>query len=361
MMNGSMSTRINGFSLPKEDLEHIAEHVARDSGRLAGARLLITGGTGFFGIWLLEGLLYASRTRGLGLRISVLSRNPDAFLTGGGRHLAGYPELDWIRGSLLDFDMGAGPFSHILHAASESNPDGAPDWALRHMRTAVLGMQRLIDMAAAQKTEALLITTSGAVYGQFERIVDQRFAEGPGSAADYASEKHVYGQSKRMMETMLAVTAAEAGYRALIARCFAFFGPYLNLDSNYAIGNFMRDALAGKPIVVSGDGTPLRSYLYAADLVIWLVAILARGVNGRPYNVGGETACSIGELAQLVNRCAGGRSEVVVMQKAPPGVAPSAYLPDVGRARSELGLQEWINLETGLSRTLDWHRARGSS
>lgn len=353
-----MATFIHGYTIFKEDLDHIADHLGAVGGQLKGARLLITGGTGFFGIWLLEGLLYAKERDQLDIDISVISRDPARFLSGAGKHLSGRGGITWLAGSMRDFNMNIGPFSHILHAASEANPDGLKDWSQRHMTAAIAGMQRLIEMAEAQKTEAILVTTSGAVYNNAEPIGAVRFVEGPGSIDDFTSEKHVYGQTKRFMETMLAVTAQQAGYRALIARCFAFVGPYLALDSNYAIGNFMRDALAAKPIVVSGDGTPLRSYLYAADLVIWLMVIMARGASGRPYNVGGEAAYSIADLAHLVNRCGGGTSQVIIRQSPRPGVVPSAYLPNLERARAELGLQPFVGLEDAVSRTLAWHRLR---
>lgn len=356
-----MYNRINDYSLFREDLDHIVGHIDHISNDLRGAHLFITGGTGFFGIWLLESLLYANSRLKLDLNLTVLSRDPARFLASTGRHLADRQPINWIAGSLTGFDPAAASYSHILHLASESNPEGAPDWASRHMTSALSGMQHLIELAVSHKCEALLITTSGAVYGPPEPVINQRYMEGPKGSSDYASEKNVYGQSKRMMETMVAVAAAQDRFRGLIARCFAFVGPYLALDSNYAIGNFMRDAMAGKSIIIQGDGTPLRSYLYSADLIIWLCTILVRGQSGRPYNVGGDVAYSIADLAKLVSDCSGRSVDITIKQQAHPGSPINAYLPNIERSRQELQLEPWIALDEALRRTMAWHSLRQSA
>lgn len=146
------------------------------------------------------------------------------------------------------------------------------------------------------------------------------------------------------------------GLETKIARCFAFVGPYLSLDIHYAVGNFIRDGLAGGPIYVSGDGTPYRSYLYAADLAIWLWTILARGTPGEAYNVGSEDAISIRDLAYEVSAAFSHSPEVVIAKSPAPGRPPERYVPSIKKAKENLGLASWINLKEALHRTIRWNQ-----
>lgn len=357
-MTAAMTDIASGYSLFEADLAHVGHTVGADWDTLRRAEVFITGGTGFFGIWLVESLLWANERYGLGLRVSVLTRDAARFRAGRARHLAGRSDLVVVEGTMTAIPRDGGPYSHIIHAASETNVEQSADWAARHVAGALGGMTSVLDLARQHRAKAVLLTSSGAVYGQADSIVDLRSVEGPGSIAEMTSEKMVYGQAKRMMEIMAAIGAQQIGCRALIARCFAFVGPYLPLDSNYAIGNFMRDVLARRDIVINGDGTPLRSYLYAADLIAWLLAILARGQSGRPYNVGGDVAVSIADLARAVNRVAGNPVGVVIRQSPRPGAQPNAYLPDLRRVTTELGVKVGVSLDDAIGRTLAWQSAR---
>ena len=163
--------------------------------------------------------------------------------------------------------------------------------------------------------------------------------------------RSAYGEGKRAAELLCALYHQRHGLETKIARCFAFVGPYLPLDVHFAIGNFIRDAIAGGPIRVQGDGTPHRSYLYAADLAIWLWTILVSGEACRPYNVGSDHSVTIAEVARLVAEVAEHRVAIQIARQPAPGV-PQRYVPNTARATKELQLSVRIPLSHGIQKTL---------
>ncbi|MEN3976053.1 NAD-dependent epimerase/dehydratase family protein [Emcibacter sp. SYSU 3D8] len=344
----------DGFSLFRNDLDYIGAGVRPLRGALAGASILVTGATGFFGMWLVEGLLWASTAHDLSLRVTMLSRDGPRFLAGRGRHLGVHPNLTVLSGDVASFDDHGHRFTHIIHAANEGAAGHA---ASRHIGTAIGGTRHIIDLAAAHGTEAVLLTSSGAVYRPLDPPSSGASAEGPAGAADYTVYRAVYAEAKRMTETMLAAGSEQHGFRAAIARCFAFTGAYLPLDGGQAMGNFVGDALAGRKIGVAGDGTAVRSYLYGADLAIWLLTVLVRGKSGRPYNVGGDEAMTVAELARLVSAAAGDTG-VEIRGAAQPGATADIYLPDLTRSAGELGLRAGIPTRDAIRRTLDWYTVK---
>jgi dTDP-glucose 4,6-dehydratase len=141
----------------------------------------------------------------------------------------------------------------------------------------------------------------------------------------------------------------------LIARCWAFIGPHLPLDTHFAAGNFLRNALDSSTIQIGGDGTAERSYLYAADLAIWLWTILVKAPPLRAYNVGSGQAVSIRGLAEVIANQQHPALPIAIAKLPVPGASPARYVPCVRRA-SELGLAETISLEDAVQRTLKWLR-----
>ena len=342
--------------LPVQDLDHVLEYAGDVWGSLAGARLFITGGTGFVGKWLLESLLWANDRLELEIEAVVLTRDPDRFRNDS-PHLAGHPAVGLLRGDVRNFEFAEGEFPFVVHAATARYFEPDAERPLSTFDADTEGTRRVLEFARTHGTCRLLFTSSGAVYGKqpsHMTHIPEDYAGAPMST-DPAT---VYGQAKRVSEFLCTMYARQYGFAAMIARLFAFVGPHLPLDENYAVGNFIRDALSGGPIRVKGDGTPYRSYLYAADLAVWLWTILVRGEPCHPYNVGSDRALTIAELAKVVAEATGVEAPVEIVGKPVPGVPALRYVPSVERARRELGLGPSIDVGEGVQRTFGWHRTR---
>lgn len=333
----------------RTDLDHILENTHSLWDEMRGANLFITGGTGFFGKWLLESLLWATERLDMNCRVTVLTRSPDRFKTIS-PHLYNHQAVSVLRGDIRTFDFPPGTFTHIIHAATESSAKLNAEDPLTMLDTIVEGTRHTLNFAKACGAKKILFTSSGAVYGKQPPEMTHIPEEYTG-APDPLDPKSAYGEGKRVAEHLCALYA-DNNLEIKIARCFAFVGPYLPLDTHFAIGNFIRDAMNGGPIVIKGDGTPYRSYLYAADLAIWLWTILIRGKSLRPYNVGSEESLSIAETAQLVAKCVAHPVQVKILRKTQSRQFIEQYVPSTKRAEKELNIKRWISLRSGILQTL---------
>lgn len=336
------------------DLDHVLAHTRGLWEELRGQRIFITGGTGFFGCWLLESFVWANDKLGLEASAVVLTRNPEAFRAKA-PHLASHPAIQLYTGDIRSFDFPPGRFSHVIHAATEASARLIAEDPLTMFETIVEGTRRALEFARQSGARKFLLPSSGAVYGrQPPEIthISEDYCGGP----DTSEPGSAYGEGKRAAELLCTLYARQFGLEPKIARCFAFVGPYLPLDIHFAIGNFIRDGLRGGPIKVNGDGTPCRSYLYAADLAIWLWTILVRGNSLRPFNVGSETALTIRDVAQAVANLFEPPPGITTAHAPQPGRAADRYVPAARRAQTELGLREAFSLAEAISHTIEWYR-----
>jgi nucleoside-diphosphate-sugar epimerase len=333
--------------LPESDLQDVVSRVGPHWHELRGARVFLTGGTGFFGIWLTETFLRANEELGLGAELTVLTRDETAFLRKY-PHLADVKGLRFHSGDIRDFSPPSGSFSHVIHAATPVTPLTSPKLAWETLDIILSGTRRLLDFAANSGCRRLLLTSSGAVYGVQPPNL-HGFPETWSGAPETIGVAAAYGEGKRAAETMCARHAALYGYELRISRCFAFAGPGLELNGHLAIGNFVRDALAGIPPVVMGNPSTVRSYLYASDLAVGLWMQLLAGDAPPAMNLGSDRAISLGELAELIRRLLLPDSPAPMAGIDSPTSGPR-YVPDITLSRQSLGLTPSVSLEDSILR-----------
>lgn len=344
--------------LPVADLDAVLDRTADQWRALDGARLLVTGGSGFFGRWILESLLHARRRMGVDVRAIATTRDARGF-TERLPFLATDPAIQLLPCDVVTTLPEFGMVTHVLHAAADT---GRPRSALDQFDGIVLGTRHVLQAARRARAGRILLTSSGAVYGP-PTADTGRMAESLASAPDPTDPRAAYGHAKRAAETLCVLHGAEGGAAAVIARCFAFIGPGLRLDGPYAAGNFLADALAGRPVRLLGDGRAARTYMHPVDLTIWLITLLVRGVPGRAYNVGSEEEVTVAELAARIAALADPPVGAVFAARDGAAAAPAGtglrdrYVPDTTRVRDELGLSVSVPLSESLERTWRWHRA----
>lgn len=280
--------------------------------------VFLTGGTGFFGKSILS---MVKRGFYRDCSFTILARDPETFLRE-------YPQfrnlhhVKFVTGDVRNFSFPDGDFDYIFHGAAPAKlmPPGVEEDIILN------GTQRMIEFARVCGAKRLLFISSGAVYGPQDPAVEKIPEDAP------CRPVTEYGIAKYKAEKM----CLDSGVESVIARCFAFVGPYLNRNIHFAIGNFIRDCLEGKDIEIKGDGTPYRSYLYADDLVEWLFAILFRSKGAQIYNVGSDQAVSIQQLAETVRSVLQTKNQIIIRQKAVDKKAPERYIPCIDKVKTEL-------------------------
>lgn len=314
--------------------------------RLAHSKIFITGGTGLFGHWILDSLSDANRRLNLEIEATVLTRNPE-------KAIVKMPGLDhrikFIQGHVENFDLPSEKFDFILHMATTSAEEtfrGADQ--SQKIKVLYEGTQRLISLSEYSGAKRVLFTSSGAVYGnqQCECIEETSLM-----LIDPLSDQSALAIGKGVAEYLLKETFEKKGIEVVIARCFSFVGPGIPLDLHYAIGNFIKNAAQGCPIVIKGDGSTIRSYLSMGDLVWWLLKLLLDGQSGEAYNVGSDETVSMHELALRVKNIFNLKEELLIEGNTQHSVGVPTrkiYYPSINKVRSKLGLEISCNLNSSI-------------
>jgi dTDP-glucose 4,6-dehydratase len=309
--------------------------------------IFLTGGTGFFGRALIRHWMASKEEELFSEEVCILTRNPMTFLDA-------YPEfskLSWLRlfkGDLLEYTTLPKhiEIDGIIHAATEST-NSAGLASFKTYEDIICGAKNILKFAVENNVRRLLLISSGAVYGpQPDNLhkIPESYLGGP----DPLLHSSAYGLGKSAAEHLCCLYHEEHDLQVVIARCFAFVGLDLPLTAHYAIGNFINDARYSTEINISGDGTPLRSYMNQSDLARWLLCIFERGVAGHAYNVGSDQATSIYDLAYLVRDILSPEKLVVLNSIGSVFQGRNIYIPDISLAKNELNLHITTSLRESI-------------
>ena len=316
----------------------------------------ITGGTGFFGIWFLMSFVHINRKMNLNSKFIILTRNKSKFLS---RHpnFSEFHELVFVEGDIVDFKYFEEKVDYIIHAATEASVELNLKQPMVMFKTIVEGTNRVLDFARIKCVKGLLYVSSGAVYGVQPDSIENMYESFLGGPATNDS-KSVYGESKRMAEVLCSVFYTHYGVPIKVARCYAFLGPFLPLDSHFAAGNFINNVLRGEDIVIKGDGSAMRSYMYPTDLLTWLWKILFKGAVNEPYNVGSDKSISIFDLAKLICERQGNQGTNVMINTPSAGQLSNRYVPSIFKAKEDLNLVLNVSLDEAIDRTVTFYKLR---
>jgi len=312
----------------------------------APRRVVITGGAGFVGSWTCERLI------GLGAEVVCV----DNFVTGSHDNvgdLTGRPGF-----TLLDQDVSAGlevdgHVDWVLHMASPASPVHYLRLPIETMKVGSLGTMYALDLAERKAARFLLASTS-EVYGDPE-VHPQ--PEDYWGNVNPIGPRSVYDESKRFSEALTTAYRSERGVDTAIVRIFNTYGPRMRVDDGRAIPAFMSQALEGRPLTVTGDGSQTRSLCYVEDTVEGILA-LARSGHAGPVNIGSAEEMTMVELAERIRDLVGSDSPVELVDL--PQDDPKVRRPDTTRAAELLGWQPRTPVDEGLKRTLEWFAAHAS-
>jgi dTDP-glucose 4,6-dehydratase len=308
-------------------------------------RVLVTGGAGFIGSHLCDFLLAQ------GCEVVCM----DSLLTGSVQNIAHIRDRRFlfIEHDVTNYIVVDGSLDYVLHFASPASPIDYAELPIQTLKVGALGTHKALGLAKARRAKFLLASTS-EVYG--DPLVHPQPEEYWGNV-NPVGPRGVYDEAKRFAEAMTMAYHRVHGLDTRIVRIFNTYGPRMRLTDGRAVPTFIRQALAGEPLTIYGDGSQTRSFTFVSDLIDGIWKLMAAPVHD-PVNLGNPRELPLLEMAKMVLQISGSRSEIVY--RPLPVDDPKVRQPDIGRARRLLGWEPKVQLEEGLRRTLEWYQRSGN-
>jgi dTDP-glucose 4,6-dehydratase len=305
---------------------------------------LVTGGAGFLGSHMCDYLLER------GHRVICVDNLETGSLENV-HHLKNGVDFRFEMFDITDHYELDEPVDFVYHMASPASPIDYARLPLHTLKVGSYGTHHTLGLAKFKRARFLLASTS-EVYG------DPQVHPQPETYWGHVNPigpRGVYDEGKRYAEAMTVAYRTSAGVDTAIVRLFNTYGPRMRIDDGRAIPTFVRQAMAGEPVTVAGDGSQTRSVCYVDDTVKGILAMAASGEPG-PINIGNPDERSVLEIAEAVIAAVGSTSAVELVER--PVDDPRVRRPDITRARTLLGWEPAVDWSEGLRRTVAWYGAR---
>ena len=355
--------------LLEEDLSAICTDLAGEFGTMGGGRLLITGGGGFLGYYLVQAALHWNKTRAKGAAIDVTVY--DNYMRGVPAWLEALKDdahLSLVRQDMIEpLPRDIGHFDYVIHAAGIASPIYYRAQPLKCIDANIKGLRNLLDYSLAERKagrplKGFLFYSSSEIYGDpaADAIPTPETYRGIVSCT---GPRACYDESKRFGETLCVVYAKHEGLPITMARPFNNYGPGLKITDGRVLPDFAKAVLAGSDIVMLSDGSPKRTFCYATDAITGYYKVLVRGQAGEAYNIGiDKPEISMAELAQFTvaaaERLFGYKGKVVREKSQEADYLidnPNRRCPVIDKARVGLGFDPRVLVEEGVNRSLIWY------
>lgn len=337
-----------------EDYHNVTQGRIKNISSLKNDVIVITGGTGFMGTWLAGLLSFLNDHYAFNTKIILLSRHIDIFKKTR-PHLAHRHDVLLISADVKYLHEFPSETNWVIHAAATPDNRIHATNPIETMHTIANGTQYALNaIERCSDLKMFLNISSGLIYGS-QAIDQSHFTEKTMGRVNCGTVSSAYAEAKRFAETLCHSFRSQSRIPIVTARPFAFIGPFQSIERPWALNNFIKDALNGKPINVFSDGNTVRSYMYASDMAFWLLTILTQAQSGEVYNVGSPERIRLADLAMLVKEQVDPTLEIRLQSRSNE-LQHVCFVPDITLAKEQLQLDITVDLLTAVKRTVQWNK-----
>jgi dTDP-glucose 4,6-dehydratase len=316
---------------------------------LKNKHILITGGTGFVGTWIMEMLIYLNENFNFNVTIYLLSRNETPR-----KNHSEFEYIHFIKSDVKNVKELPNNINYVLHAAGTPDSREHVSNSIKTIDTFYKGTQNILDLVSRLPNLIKFIHfSSNKIYGSNYSTTPM---DETNSTISGYNNQDVYSESKRISETLCKAYMSEFHLPIIIVRPFAFIGPFQSLDKPWAINNFIRDAILGGPIRILGNELTTKSYMYGSDLAYYILNILSEGKVGDTYNIGSSQPTTLFELATKIKNLINSEIEIKIKSSKDQYSKTSFDVPLTTKVENELNIKSFFEIEEALKRTILWNK-----